>query len=92
MSLGHSAAAAFVALSTLVFSPLPKMLRVPPDRTSSSSHRPPKAHTRYPMLASEPSLNIQELEGLAERGSELHGPNEVLEALGYEEHEERLES
>jgi hypothetical protein len=44
------------------------------------------------MLASEPSLNIQELEGLAERGSELHGPNEVLEALGYEEHEERLES
>ena len=31
---------------------------------------------------------IQELEGLAERGSELNGPNEVLEALGYEEQEE----
>lgn len=30
---------------------------------------------------------IQELEGLAERGSELNNPSEVLEAMGYEDQE-----
>ncbi len=36
---------------------------------------------------------IQQLEGLAERGSEYNGPSEVLKALAYEEHEtQRRES
>ena len=30
---------------------------------------------------------IQDLEGLAERGSEFNNPSEVLEAMGYEDQE-----
>ncbi len=33
---------------------------------------------------------IQELEGLAERGSEFNSPSEVLEAMGYEDQEREL--